>query len=131
VLRFVSTVVAHTSGLVPSAPAIPLAGAGVDLKLISTRRLVGSFTGRAGRRLSYQADSSEATNVARLAGDYQYFITQNEADERPSLAMVELNTGRTERLLALPHPNPDLLIDDATAQLFQASGRRITALRLR
>ena len=45
--------------------------------------------------------------------------------------MVELNTGRTERLLALPHPNPDLLIDDATAQLFQASGRRITALRLR
>ena len=131
VLRFVSTVVAHTSGLVPSAPAIPLAGAGVDLKLISTRRLVGSFTGRAGRRLSYQADSSEATNVARLAGDYQYFITQSEAGERPSLAMVELNTGRTERLLALPHPNPDLLIDDATAQLFQASGRRITALRLR
>ncbi len=130
VLRFTSTVVAHTSGLVPSAPAIPLAAAGVDVKLISTRRLLGNFTGRTGRRLSYQADSSEATNVARLAGDYQYFITQSDTEERPALAMVELNTGRTERLLALPHADPDLLIDDATGQIFQASGRGITALRL-
>ncbi len=130
VLRFTSTLVSYTSGLVPAAPGIPIAGAGVDIKLISTRRLVGNLTGRAGRRLSYQADSSEATNVARLAGDYQYFITQGETDERPALAMVELNTGRTERLLALPHSEPDLLIDDATGQIFQASGRGITALRL-
>ena len=123
VLRFTSTVVAYTSGLVPSVPGIPIAGGDVDLKLISTRRLVGNLTGRAGRRLSYQADNSEATNVARLAGDYQYFVTKSEADERPALAMVELNTGRTERLLALPHAEPDLLIDDATGQIFQASGQ--------
>ncbi len=132
VLRFTSTVVAYTSGLVPTAPGIQLASGSINLKLISSKRLVGKFTGRSGRRLSYRADGSgESRTVARLSGAYLYFVTQAEDSRLPAIAMVELDTGRTGRLFALPYAEPDLLIDDTTGQLFQASGARLTAVRLR
>jgi hypothetical protein len=40
-------------------------------------------------------------------------------------------TGRTERLIALPHAEPNLLIDDSTDSLFQVDGSQLTAVRLR
>ena len=58
-------------------------------------------------------------------------MTQAEDSRLPAIAMVELDTGRTGRLFALPYAEPDLLIDDTTGQLFQASGTQLTAVRLR
>lgn len=132
VLRLSSTIIAYTSGLVPALPALPLPGSAVSVKLISSKKIVGGMSGRTGRRMSYQAEAMTATRgAARLSGEYQYFVTTVEDVEKPALAVVELNTGRTARLLALPYKSPNLLIDDSTDSVYQVSGRHLTALRLR
>ena len=129
-LRLGSFVVANVSGLLPAIPALSVPLGGARVKLINTKSLVADRTGRTSRRLSYQASTlGEDATYAHLRGGYQYFITKPRGHDQ-ALAVVNLRSGRTERLIVLPSRYPNLVIDEVNGRIYQAFGRRLVAVPL-
>lgn len=129
-LRLGSFVVANVSGLLPAIPALSVPLGGAKVKLINTKSLVADRTGRTSRRLAYQASTlGEEAGYAHLRGGYQYFITRPRGHDQ-ALAVVNLRSGKTERLVVLPSRYPNLVIDELNGRIYQAFGRRLVAVPL-
>ncbi|NOZ10178.1 MAG: PQQ-binding-like beta-propeller repeat protein [Gammaproteobacteria bacterium] len=131
VLKVGSFVIANVGGLLPAIPALTLPlGGRVKVKLINTKNLVVNKSRDTGRRFVYQA-STTADNApyANLRGGYQYFITQPQGNDQ-ALAAVDLRTGKTDRLVALPSRYPNLVIDEANGRIYQAFEKRLVAVPL-
>ncbi len=131
VLKLGSFVIANVGGLLPAIPALTLPlGGRVKVKLINTKTLVVDTSRDTGRRFVYQA-SAVADNApyTNLRGGYQYFITQPKGHDQ-ALAAVNLRTGKTDRLVALPSRYPNLVIDEANGNIYQAIEKRLVAVPL-
>jgi outer membrane protein assembly factor BamB len=130
VLKLGSYVVANVSGLLPAIPSLTLPLGGVSVKLVNTKNLVAQTSGSAGRRFSYQSGSiDEDRGTAYLRGGHQFFITEPKGHDQ-ALAMVNLRNGETERLIALPSDEPNLVIDEGNRRIYQAFGTRLVAIPL-
>jgi len=130
VLKLGSYVVANVSGLLPAIPSLTLPLGGVSVKLINTKSLVVEKSGSAGRRFSYQSGSiDEDKGSAYLSGDHQFFVSEPKGHNQ-ALAMVNLRNGETERLIALPSDEPNLVIDEGNRRVYQAFGARLVAISL-
>jgi outer membrane protein assembly factor BamB len=128
-LKLGSTAVSLSSGLVPSVPAIPVAG---GLKLFSTSKLVSRTTGRVGGQFSDAAETlTQATEFADRGEHFQYFLTEVKGYDGVVMATVDINTGETVGLVALPASTPDIVVDAPASLLYQAEGAQLRAVPLR
>lgn len=128
-LKFLSFVVGRAGGVLPSL-SLPLGS--VDFNIISTRRVVSNQLGRSGRRMAYRSAvfDSDGGN-ANVSGNFQYFVTQPKGYDKPALAVVNLATGETERFIRMDAERPNLVIDEASDNLYQAFDQQLVALPLR
>ncbi len=125
-LRFGSFVVGHAGGFVPSL-AVPVAG--VNIKLLSGKKLVSKSSGRLGRQIAVDArtDEDNALKKATPTG-YQYFVIQPEGSERHALVVVNLANGQTESQVALNSEFPNIAIDEANGLIYAINDKRLVAL---
>ena len=116
-------------GLAGSIPALRLPIGDLSIKLISGKSVLKDITGSIGRSLTAQASANgEVRGYANLKGGTQYFITQLKTVEEPVLAAVNLDSGKTEQLTALPSAAPYLVIDESNGYAYQADGYRLVAI---
>jgi hypothetical protein len=66
--------------------------------------------------------------LAVLRGEFMYFYT--DLDSGRGLAGVNLNNGRTGRVIKLDDPDYRLTTDEASGRLFVAKGNRLLAYLL-
>ena len=66
--------------------------------------------------------------LAVLRGEFMYFYTELESGR--GMAGVNLNTGRTGRVIKLNDPDYRLTTDEAAGRLFIAKGNRLLAYLL-
>ncbi len=130
-LRFGSFVVSHAGGVVPSL-AVPLAG--VNIKLINTKKLVTKSTGQLGRQLVVGARGDDVLSSENDDDDnkdneasYQYFVTVPKGLKEHALMVVNLNTGKTEGMLALHSSLPKITIDEVNGQVYEIQGQSLVA----
>lgn len=129
-LRVGSMAVSISSGLVPTMPAIPIAGVG--LKVFSSKRLLTRTTKKVASNFRGTASAISGTsNFTDLGEHYQYFLTQIDGVDEVVMASVDINTGATVGLVELPSSDPNLVIDHSAGVLYQASGQKLTAIDLR
>lgn len=128
-IRLGSTAVSVSGGLVPSIPAVPVAGMG--LKLFSSKKLVTGAAGRVEETLMDKADKlSEAPEYSELVERYHYFLTAVDGREDLAIATVDINSGTTVNVMAIPAAAPDMVIDEERGLLLQPDGTRLSALRI-
>lgn len=65
--------------------------------------------------------------LAALRGEYMYFYTDLEGRGGRGLAGVNVNTGRTERVIRINDPDPFFIVDEATNLLYTADGNQLRA----
>lgn len=127
-LKFLSFIVGRAGGVLPSL-SLPLGS--VDFNIISTRRVVSNQLGRSGRRMAYRsAVFDRAGGNANVSGNFQYFVTRPEGYDKPALAVVNLATGETERLIRMDTERPNLVIDEPSDNVYQAFDQQLVALPL-
>jgi len=124
-LRFGSFVVSHAGGVIPSL-AVPLAG--VNVKLVNTKKLVSRSSGQIGRQLVFGARAEEAASGENeIEASYQYFVTIPDGLKEHALMVVNLNSGETEGMLALHSSVPNLTIDEVNGMVYEIQGQRLVA----
>jgi len=128
VLKFGSFLLSHGVATLPSL-AVPIGS--VNFKLVSTKKIVRTSVGRSGRRLTYRSGSPESgVGNQSLSGNFQYFVTQTKGSKKLSLAMLNLSTGKTERMIRMDGEYPNLVIDEGNNKLYENAGKRVVALPL-
>ncbi len=128
VLKFSSFVLSHGVGLLPSL-VLPIGN--VDFKLVNTKKIVSTSLGRSGRRLTYDSGVYEGgVGNSNLSGNYQYFVTQPKGRDSTALAVVNLTTGATERMIKMDADRPNLVINESRGNLYEAAENRLAALPL-
>lgn len=125
-LRFGSFVVGHAGGFIPSL-AVPVAG--VNVKLLSGKKLVKNSSGRLGRQITANAHTEDGTGLKKVTPTgYHYFVIQPEGSERHALVVINLANGNTESQVALNSESPNIAIDEANALIYAVDVRRLSAV---
>jgi outer membrane protein assembly factor BamB len=128
-LKLGSTAVSLSGAFIPAAPAIPIAGVGI--KIVSSRSVARRTSEGLGRRFTNTADRlTQTTSFTELDDRHQYFLTELDGVDGVAIATVNIDTGVTVGLVPLPGDTPDIVIDDATGRLYQATEKRLTAISL-
>jgi hypothetical protein len=128
VLKFGSFILSRGVGLLPSL-AIPIGS--VNFKLLNTKKIVSSSMARTGRRMTYQSRSrAGGTDNANLSGDYQYFVTRSKYSEKVVLAVVDLRSGKTVRMIRVNAEYPSLVIDEGNNKIYESHEQQLLALPL-
>lgn len=128
ILKFGSFVLSHGVGLLPSL-TVPLGA--VDFKIINTKKIVSRAMGRSGRRMTYQSGfSGDWEGNQSLSGNYQYFVTKPKGVDHVALAVVNLSTGETERLIRMDSETPNVVIDEGNNRIYETFEQRLLALPL-
>jgi len=128
VLKFGTFLLSHGVGAFPSL-AVPIGS--VNFKIISTKKIVKTTAGRSARRLTYHSGFDEGgVGNLNLSGNFQYFVTQPHGSGKAALAMLNLSTGRTERLIRMDAEYPDLIIDEGNSKIYENTGQQLLALPL-
>lgn len=126
VLKFSSFVLSQGVGLLPSLVA-PIGS--VDFKIINTKRIVSNTLRRSGRRMTYQSVLREdGVGNANLSGNFQYFVTKPKRIDHVVLAVVNLSTGETERLVRMDAQYPNVVINEGHNKIYETSGQKLVAL---
>lgn len=125
-LRFGSFVVGHAGGFIPSL-AVPVAG--VNVKLLSGKKVVKKSTGKLGRQITADGRTEEDTGLKKVTPTgYQYFIIQPEGSERHALVVINLANGHTESQVALNSATPNIAIDEVNGLIFAIDDKRLSAV---
>ena len=125
--KLTSTLIAYGGGLLPSVPNITAGGR----KVMSGRSLAEDTTGYLGEKFSETGEVMGAiSGFANLSGHTQYFITRPRGEDQVLLAAVDLNSGSTRELTALPSQTADLVIDEINGHAYQADGNVVIAVPL-
>ena len=125
--KLTSTLIAYGGGLLPSVPNITAGGR----KVIGGKSLAEDTTGYLGEKFTETGEVMGAiTGFANLSGHTQYFITQPRGEDQVLLAAVDLNSGKTRELTALPSQTADLVIDEINGHAYQADGNVVIAVPL-
>jgi len=128
VLKFGSFLLSHGVAPMPSL-ALPIGS--VNFKIISTKRIATTSMSRSGRRLTYHSGTPETgIGNASLSGNFQYFITESKGVKKVTLAVLNLSTGKTERLIPLEADRPNLVIDEGNNEIYQSFGQQLLAMPL-
>ncbi len=128
ILKFSSFVLSHGVGLLPSL-VLPIGG--VNFKVINTKKIVSTPMGRAGRRMTYHTGPSErGVGNANLSGNFQYFVTRPKGLKQVVLAVVNLSSGQTERLIRMDADHPNLVIDEGNGKIYETFDHQLMALSL-
>ena len=128
-LKLGSTAVSLSGAFIPAAPAIPIAGVGI--KIVSSKTVARRTSEGLGRSFTNTADRLTQSSAFNELGDrHQYFLTELDGVDGVAIATVNIDTGATVGLVPLPSDTPDIVIDDATGKLYQASEKRLTAINL-
>lgn len=125
-LRFGSFVVGHAGGFIPSL-AVPVAG--VNVKLLSGKKLVKKSTGKLGRQITADGYTNEDSGLKKVTPTgYQYFVIQPEGSERHALVVINLANGRTESQVALNSETPNVAIDEANGLIYAIDDKILSAV---
>jgi len=128
VLKFGTFLLSHGVGVLPSL-AVPIGS--VNFKIISTKKIVTTTAGRTARRLTYHSGFDEGgVGNLNLSGNFQYFVTQPHGSGKAALAMLNLSTGKTERMIRMDAEYPDLVIDEGNNKIYENIGQQLLALPL-
>ncbi len=128
ILKFGSFVLSKGIGLLPSL-AVPVGS--INFKVINTKKIVSRSIARGGRRMAYQSGfSGDWEGNQSLSGNYQYFVTQPKGSKNVTLAMLNLSTGKTERLIRMDADYPNLVIDEGNNKIYETFGQQLVALPL-
>lgn len=125
-LRFGSFVVGHAGGFIPSL-AVPVAG--VNVKLLSGKKLVKNSSGKLGRQITANSNTDAETGLKKVTPTgYQYFVIQPEGSKRHALVVINLADGKTESQLALNSASPNVAIDEVNGLLYAIDAKRLSAV---
>jgi outer membrane protein assembly factor BamB len=128
-IRLGSTAVSVSGGLVPSIPAVPVAGMG--LKLFSSKKLVTGAAGRVEETLMEAANAlADAPEYSQRVERYQYFLTSVEGSDDLAIATVDISSGTTVNVVPIPAAAPNMVLDEERGLLLVADGVRLSALRI-
>jgi len=128
ILKFSSFVLSQGVGLLPSL-VVPLGS--VDFKIINTKRIVSTSLARSGRRMTYQTRSPEnGVGKLNLSGNFQYFVTRPKGTDNVVLAVVNLSSGETERMVRMDADYPNIVIDEGHNKIYETFGQQLLALPL-
>ena len=97
---------------------------------VGQSKVVGKQGQRIGRQLTPANSLREDVGYANLQGGHQYFVTRLEGSKEVMLAGVNLETGRTDLMIPMRSDNPNLVIDENNASVYQVFGDQLIALRL-
>ncbi len=128
VLKFGTFLLSHGVASLPSL-AVPIGS--VNFKIVSSKKIVTTSAGRSARRLTYHSGASETgVGNANLSGNFQYFVTRSKGAKKVNLAMLNLSTGQTERMIRLDADHPNLVIDEGNNKIYENFGQRLLAMPL-
>ena len=121
------SIILDYGGSALNVPRIRISGS----RSLGTRSILESTSGSVGDSFSARAARlGTVQGFANLTGDTQYFLTQLEYQDQIVLAAVDIHSGKTKRLTALPVTSPNLVIDEVNNLVTQSEDNRLIAIPL-
>jgi len=128
ILKFGSFLLSHGLGALPS---LGVGVGGTNLNIISGKKIVTSAADRNAKRLTYHSGvGDDEVGNANLSGNFQYFITRSGGRKKVDLAVLNLSTGKTERMIGMDADHPNLVIDEGNNKIYENFGDRLIAMPL-